>query len=247
MSPPVAVIPSRFGAQRFPGKPLAQLEGKPLVQHVYERCIEAACFAQVLIATDDERIEAAARGFGAQVVMTSPHCPSGTDRAAEVATSLSLEAHQVVVNVQGDEPAVSPESLRALVGLFSSPEVELGTLVRPLDDDERSNANVVKVVLDEAHRALYFSRADIPHTRDVSVPVERWAHVGLYGYRAEVLRRLAGWAPVALEKVESLEQLRALHHGLRFHCAVTMAKSVSVDVPADVPRAEAALRALRGG
>lgn len=242
-----AVIPSRLASTRFPGKPLASINGKPMVQHVVERCLEARCFQRVIVATDDSRIEQAVRAFGGTALLTSANHPSGTDRVAEVARLLGLTGGEVVVNVQGDEPALHPDTLRALVSLFTLPEVSLGTLVRPLREDERTKPTVVKAVLDEANRALYFSRADIPFQRDATAaPLQRWAHVGLYGYRASTLETLAALAPTALERTESLEQLRALGHGLRFHCAVTMHASVSVDVPDDVPAAEAAVRALVG-
>ncbi len=242
-----AVIPSRFGSTRFPGKPLALINGLPMIQHVYERCREAGCFARVVVATDDERIEAAARAFGAAVLRTATTHQSGTDRVAEVARVLGLGAKEIVVNVQGDEPALHPTSLRTLTRLFDDPTVELATLVRPLAEEERSRPTVVKAVLDEQWRALYFSRADLPFEREtLPTPIRRWAHVGLYGYRAEVLLRLASLPPTLLERTESLEQLRALGHGLRITCAETTHASVAVDVPDDVPRAEAAVRALLG-
>jgi len=238
----LAVIPARYAATRFPGKPLVSLLGKPMVQHVYERCVEAACFDQTVIATDDERIAAAARAFGAEPVMTSASHPSGTDRLAEVARHKEAALY---VNVQGDEPAVNPESLRALTALFHSPEVQLATLVRPLDEAERTNPNVVKVVLAENGDALYFSRHDLPFTRDEKAAPKRWAHLGLYAYRRETLLKLASLSPTALEKSEGLEQLRALGHGLAIRCAVTSHRSQAVDTPDDVRAAEAALNALR--
>ena len=242
---PVAVIPSRYAAQRFPGKPLALLHGKPMVQHVYERCVEAKCFERVVVATDDERIAAVVRGFSGEVAMTSATCASGTDRVAEVARASSAPADAVFVNVQGDEPAIHPESLTILARAFGDASVEMGTLIRPLLEAERSNPNVVKVVLDESGHALYFSRADIPFQRDASgPPPPRWAHLGIYGYRKATLLRIAGLAPTALEKSESLEQLRAMGHGVRIVCCVTKHSSTAVDVPADVPLAEAALDAL---
>jgi 3-deoxy-manno-octulosonate cytidylyltransferase (CMP-KDO synthetase) len=245
MSAPVAVIPSRYAAQRFPGKPLALINGKPMVQHVVERCADAKCFSRVVVATDDERIAAAVKGFGGEALMTSPDCASGTDRVAEVAKQLGLPAESVVINVQGDEPAVHPHSLAALAKAFDDPSVQMATLIRALKEDERQNANVVKVVLDEAWNALYFSRAELPFQRDASgPPPPRWAHLGLYGYRANVLTRLAALPPTLLEKTESLEQLRALGHGIRIACRVTQHQSQAVDRPEDVRLAEAALARL---
>jgi 3-deoxy-manno-octulosonate cytidylyltransferase (CMP-KDO synthetase) len=227
----LAVIPARYGSSRFPGKPLALLLGKPMIQHVFLRCTEAQVFDRIVIATDDQRIADAARAFGAETVMTSPDCASGTDRVAEVAGSSDA---QVVINVQGDEPALPPASLRALV---EPPFDELATLVRPLKDDERPSRNVVKAVLDETGHALTFTRA-----ADAKTP---WAHVGLYGYRRETLLKLAALPVSPNERRESLEQLRALDAGLRIHCRTIAAATQAVDVPEDLPKAEAALAALR--
>ena len=245
MPAPVAVIPSRYAAQRFPGKPLALIRGKPLVQHVVERCLEAKCFSRVLVATDDERIRSVVQSFGGEALMTSTACASGTDRVAELAASLGLGGEDVVINVQGDEPAVHPRALATLARAFEDAAVEMATLVRALKEDERSNSNVVKAVLDEAGNALYFSRADLPFQRDAGgPPIQRYAHLGLYGYRGRVLSRLAALPPTALEKSESLEQLRALGHGIRIACRVTPYESQAVDRPEDVPLAEAALARL---
>jgi 3-deoxy-manno-octulosonate cytidylyltransferase (CMP-KDO synthetase) len=243
---PIAVIPARYAAQRFPGKPLTLLLGKPMVQHVVERCLEATCFSRIIVATDDERIATAVRAFGAEVMMTSPACASGTDRVADVARALDLADQAVVVNVQGDEPAMHPQSLAILARTFEAPKVMMGTLVRPLHESERTNPNVVKVVLDERHDALYFSRADIPFQRG-SVAPQRWAHVGIYGYRWTVLDQLADLPPTELEKSESLEQLRALGHGLAIACRVTPHAGHAVDTPEDVALAEADLQRLFAG
>ncbi len=232
----IAVIPARYAASRFPGKPLALISGVPMIQHVWNRCTEAGVFDAVIIATDDARIADTAQKFGATVELTSATHVSGTDRVAEVA---GRRKGDVFVNVQGDEPAIHPEVLRALAHAFADPTVAMATLVRPLDENERSNPNVVKVVRDEQGFALYFSRADLPFARgDVA---HRWAHLGIYGYRRDTLLRLASLAPTALEKAESLEQLRALGHGIRILCVPTTHRGQAVDSPADVPLAEAAL------
>lgn len=240
----IAVIPSRFASTRFPGKPLALIRGKPMVQHVMERCLEAKRFDRVVVATDDARIAEVVRSFGGEVAMTSPACASGTDRVAEVARQLGLSGDSVVVNVQGDEPALHPQALWALGESFKDSSVQMATLVRALRDEERSNPTVVKAVLDEAGRALYFSRADVPFQRDAGTTIERWAHVGIYGYRASTLARLATLAPTALEQTEALEQLRALGHGIAITCVKTKHGSAAVDRPEDVPHAEAALDLL---
>ena len=237
-----AVIPARWASTRFPGKPLALLNGKPMVEHVYRRCEDARCFDSIVVATDNDLVVEAVRGFGGQVQRTSPECSTGTDRAAEVVKTLS-RVDTVVVNVQGDEPALPPAALKAIVKAFEDPAVELATLVRHLEPDERQNPNVVKVVLDQSGHALYFSRADIPFTRE-ETGLQRWAHVGLYGYRRDVLLKLAALTPTTLEKTEGLEQLRALGAGIRIRCLPTSHRSRGVDVPSDVAAAEAALREL---
>jgi 3-deoxy-manno-octulosonate cytidylyltransferase (CMP-KDO synthetase) len=240
-----AVIPARFASSRFPGKPLALISGKPMIHHVIERCREARSFDRVIVATDDERIAAAVRAFGGDVAMTSATCASGTDRVAEVARQLGLGADAVVVNVQGDEPALHPEALWALARAFDDAAVTMATLVRALRDEERTNPTVVKVVTDERGRALYFSRADIPFQRDAHGPtVERLGHVGIYGYRASTLQTLAALAPTRLEQMVSLEQLRALGHGVTIQCVKTKHGSAAVDRPEDVSFAEAALAVL---
>ena len=241
---PIAVIPARFASVRFPGKPLAKLCGRPMVQHVYDRCVESGAFARVFVATDDERIADAVRGFGGEVAMTSPSCPSGTDRVAEVARAVPHA--DILVNVQGDEPLIAPDALRTLTGAFDDPSVQMATLVRPLEDAERDDPNVVKAVLAANGDALYFSRADIPYHRDAGqgcapAAVPRYAHLGLYGYRRTTLLHLASLAPTPLEQVERLEQLRALEHGIRIRCRLTHHTSVGVDTPEDLARAEKAL------
>jgi 3-deoxy-manno-octulosonate cytidylyltransferase (CMP-KDO synthetase) len=236
----IAVIPARYQSTRFPGKPLALVAGKPLVQQVYLRCLESQAFSQVVVATDDQRIAAAVRGFGGEVVLTSPNCVSGTDRVAEVARQLSPQS--VYVNVQGDEPAVHPESLVTLARTFDDPAVEMATLVRPLDESERSNPGVVKALVGLDGFALYFSRADLPYLRNPSACPPRYAHLGLYGYRRATLERLASLPPSPLEQAESLEQLRALENGIRLACRLTTRRSVGVDCPEDLPQATALLR-----
>lgn len=236
---PHAVIPARFASTRFPGKPLVLLAGKPMVQHTWERTVSSGAFEQVLIATDDARIADAARGFGAEVALTSPDCASGTDRVAEVARA--RPEVQLWVNVQGDEPLIDPDSLRTLALLLAGPDVELATLVRPLAEEERAVPHVVKAVITERasgqDEALYFSRADVPFLREGGRPPKRWAHLGLYGYRRDVLLRLAALPPSPLEQAEQLEQLRALEAGIRIRVARVAAGAPGVDTPTDLEHA----------
>jgi 3-deoxy-manno-octulosonate cytidylyltransferase (CMP-KDO synthetase) len=238
---PVAIIPARWGSTRFPGKPLVQLAGRPLVVHVLDACLRSGAFSDVRVATDDERIASAVSAAGGTAERTASSHPSGTDRVAEVAARLPSTV-EVVINVQGDEPLVNPESLRALASAFEDREVEMATLIRPLQDDERGNPNVVKAVIDLRSDALLFTRADVPFSR-AGAPVTRWAHQGLYGYRRATLLRLASLAPTPLERIEALEQLRALENGIRIRCVPTSHLSIGVDTPEDLARAEALLRA----
>jgi len=239
----LAVIPARWASTRFPGKPLATLRGRPLVQHVVEAALHSGAFERVVVATDDKRIAEAVVRFGGDVEWTAGSHPSGTDRVAEVVARLPAGAPDVVVNLQGDEPLLDAASVRALVHAFTDAEVAMATLVRPLTDAaERQSPHVVKVVLDVRGDALYFSRADIPFSREGTL-VPRLAHVGLYGYRRPTLLRLAQLPPGTLEQAESLEQLRALEHGLRIRCVHTEHLSIGVDTPEDLVRAEAALAA----
>ncbi len=232
-----AVIPARFASSRFPGKPLHLIAGKPMIQHVWERCVASGVFREVLVATDDDRIFQAVTGFGGTAVMTSAYAKSGTDRVAEIARAREDFTH--FVNVQGDEPLIHPEMLSAVAGTFEDPEVEISTLIRPLEDTERHNPNVVKVVLARNSDALYFSRADIPHQRDEGSGFpHRYAHIGLYGYSRAAVIELACHAASPLEEIEKLEQLRALELGMKIRCLVTLHRSVGVDTPEDAARVE---------
>ncbi|HLE61109.1 MAG TPA: 3-deoxy-manno-octulosonate cytidylyltransferase [Thermoanaerobaculaceae bacterium] len=236
----LAVIPARYSSTRFPGKPLALLAGKPMVVHVVERAMDAGCFDQVIVATDDERIARAVADAGARPVLTGP-CRSGTDRVAEAVRDIAAE---VVLNVQGDEPALPPDNLRLLAGfLRAHPEVPMATLALPGMPGDLDNPNVVKVVCDLDGRALYFSRAAIPFPRNPG-PSQVLRHVGLYGFQKEALLAFASWPETDLERTEGLEQLRALAHGMALHVLRAAADSIAVDTPEDIPRAEAALALL---
>ena len=233
----VGIIPARYASSRFPGKALAELCGKPLVQHVVERAGRARLLDEVLVATDDVRIRTAVEGFGGRAVMTSPDHPSGTDRIAEVVRGLACD---LVVNIQGDEPLLDPDMVdRAVEPLVEDPSLAMGTLARPMGLEEATDPSKVKVVLDRQGCALYFSRAQIPFLRDGAAPGDPTPfllHVGLYVYRREALLRFASLPPSPLEERERLEQLRALEHGMRIRVVVTQHGSFGVDTPADLER-----------
>jgi len=236
----VGIIPARYRASRFPGKPLAQIAGRPMLQHVIEGARRAKRLRDVWVATDDERIAAAAAAVGARALMTSPDHPTGTDRLAEAAAHLD---DAIVVNIQGDEPLIEGFVIDAAVeALEADAEAEMATVVHPLEPAALGDPNRVKVVLDRAGRALYFSRAPIPFRRADAEPPRWLQHVGLYAYRRDFLLRFVGLAQGEAERAEGLEQLRALEHGFRIRCAVIDGwQSVPVDVPADVARVEAVL------
>jgi 3-deoxy-manno-octulosonate cytidylyltransferase (CMP-KDO synthetase) len=217
------IIPARYASTRFPGKPLADLAGKPMVVHVCERAARSGA-ASVHVATDDARIAEAVRAHGHAVVMTRADHPSGTDRLAEAARKLRLKDRDIVVNVQGDEPLIAPKLVRA-VGLLLSkkPGASMSTACHAIHDETAlANPNVVKVVLDAAGHALYFSRARIPYPREPGAPCYR--HAGIYGYRVGFLKKYAKLKPAPLEQAEALEQLRVLWHGFRIAVAVSEAE-----------------------
>jgi 3-deoxy-manno-octulosonate cytidylyltransferase (CMP-KDO synthetase) len=217
MSDFVVVIPARFESERLPGKPLRLIAGLPMIQHVWQRAVESEA-SQVVIATDDERIQAAAEAFGATVCMTSNRHRSGTERIAEVADLLAWRDEQRVVNLQGDEPLMPPEVISECAALLDDPHADVATLASPLQSlDDFNDSNTVKVVLDQNGFALYFSRAAIPHPRETAsndlAMKSALHHHGIYGYRCGVLRQLVAAEPSDLERCEHLEQLRALGLG----------------------------------
>jgi 3-deoxy-manno-octulosonate cytidylyltransferase (CMP-KDO synthetase) len=242
MSEVTVIIPARWASTRFPGKPLVPLRGKPLVQHVWERAGRAKRVGRIIIATDDMRIAEAAFDFGAEVALTSPKHPTGTDRLAEVAKK--LKSASIILNVQGDEPDIAPSTIDRLAeALQDDPKLGMVTAANPLTDPaDVQDPNVVKVVTDLAGRALYFSRSVIPHDRDGRGGINYLRHQGIYGYRRKVLLGFVKWKPTPLEQAEKLEQLRALEHGIAIGVIVVRRGSVGVDVPADLAKAERALR-----
>ena len=242
----VVVIPSRYESSRFPGKPLALIAGRPMIEHVYRRAARARAVSRVIVATDDERIAAAVRAFGGEAMMTSAAHQTGTDRLAEVAAGLDCD---IVVNVQGDEPLVAPAMIdQAIAPLAADPELKMTSLrTRLTGAHEYLDPNVVKVVVDRRDVALYFSRAPIPHLREpepgAALPPAAWRHIGLYAYRRAFLGVFTGLPPTPLEQAERLEQLRALEHGYRIVVPETAHRSVGVDTPADLAEVEALVAA----
>ena len=230
------VIPARHGSTRFPGKPLFKIAGKPLIQHVWERCGKARGITAIIVATDDMRIAEAAFDFGAEVSMTSPKHRSGTDRCAEVAKRLRGFSH--IINVQGDEPLIDPALISRLAKTLTADKgIDMITAANAFGSDEDAgNPNAVKVVLDRAGNALYFSRSVIPFARDGSPRYLR--HQGIYGYSAKFLLRFVKWKPGALEQCEQLEQLRALENGARIRVLLTKSASLGVDAPEDAALVE---------
>ena len=225
---PIVIIPARYGATRLPGKALADIHGRPMIARVIEQVRRSRRVGRVVVATDDERVVAAVEAVGETAVMTSPRHVSGTDRIAEALAGLSWTG-DVVINVQGDEPLVSPQTIDALVAAMDDPQIEVATVVAPLRGDP-AEPSTVKAVLTAAGRALYFSRAPVPHGGPY------WHHVGLYAYRAQALARFTSSAPASNERSERLEQLRFLELG----CPIAVVKvdeaSPSVDTPADLER-----------
>jgi len=236
-----AIIPARWGSTRFPGKPLHLLAGKPLVQHVWERTLRAKAVDAVIVATDDMRIAESAFAFGAEVAFTSVNCVSGTDRCAEVAARLKGYSH--VINVQGDEPLIDPSLISRLARTLSKePSLDMVTAAVPFSPDEDpSNPNLVKVVLNRQSNALYFSRSPIPCLRDGG-PFPFRRHLGIYGYQIKFLLRFVRWRVGQLEAAESLEQLRALENGAAVRVLATKHASVGVDTLEDAHRAEVLLK-----
>jgi len=246
----IGIIPARYHSTRFPGKPLADLAGKPMIQWVYERALHARSLSEVVVATDDERIYQSVRRFGGRVAMTSPDAPTGTDRVAEVAQHSDAE---IVVNIQGDEPLIEPDAIDAAVEpVMNNGQIQVSTLVKRIDDAaDLTNPNVVKVVLDKDGFALYFSRSPIPFCRDLPEGpqwidrLDYYRHVGLYVYRKAFLLQFVRWKKASLEEAEQLEQLRILEKGFRIKAVKTHYAAMCVDTPEDLLRVREALRARR--
>jgi 3-deoxy-manno-octulosonate cytidylyltransferase (CMP-KDO synthetase) len=237
----VAVIPARLNSVRFNRKVLADIEGKPMIRHVWEQVRQAPSIDRVIIAVDDKEIFDIARSFGAEAILTSTSHPSGTDRIAEVAQKVVAD---VFINVQGDEPLVNPEMIDALAGAFNTPSIQMATLIKKIEQTEEiTNPNIVKVVTDKEGFALYFSRSPIPFVRDGAngTPVY-FKHIGMYAYRRDFLFTYTKLPPSFLEQKEKLEQLRVLENGYRIKTAETQYETVGVDTPQDLEKVRAILR-----
>jgi 3-deoxy-manno-octulosonate cytidylyltransferase (CMP-KDO synthetase) len=237
----IGIIPARYASSRFPGKPLADIHGKPMIQHVYERA--SGALETVYVATDDERIYDAVKAFGGRVVMTSFVHKSGTDRCAEavdIAENEQGASYQVVLNIQGDEPFIDPAQLRMVMSCFSGDEVEIATLVKKIDSPQvLFDPNRPKVVINAKSEAVYFSRSTIPYIRGIER--EKWLgshryymHIGLYGFRRDILPRITALPQSPLELAESLEQLRWIENGYTITVRVTAYESYGIDTPDDL-------------
>ncbi|EEX92687.1 3-deoxy-manno-octulosonate cytidylyltransferase [Vibrio orientalis CIP 102891 = ATCC 33934] len=235
------VIPARYQSTRLPGKPLADIGGKPMIEWVYEQAIQAGA-DQVIVATDDNRVEQAVKAFGGQVCMTSPDHESGTERLAEVVEEMAIADDHIIVNVQGDEPLIPPSIITQVADNLASSQAPMATLAVEISDEaEVFNPNAVKVLTDKDGYAMYFSRATIPWDRDnfakqdktIAQPLMR--HIGIYAYRAGFINTYINWEPTALEKIECLEQLRVLWYGEKIHVEVAkQAPAAGVDTPEDL-------------
>ncbi len=240
-----AIIPARYHSSRFPGKPLVKILGKPMFQWVYERAANCPSLQKVWLATDDQRIMQAAEQLDIPAVMTSRNHPSGSDRIMEAAKKLQLPESSVIVNIQGDEPAITPEMIAGLVQPFTSKEREVTTLARKIDAEQAVNPDRVKVVCSTEGKALYFSRSRIPHIRE---PKEQdcdyLLHIGLYAYRLSILNKFTSLPLSPLEKLEKLEQLRLLEAGINIHVVLTDYQGFGVDHPDDVALIAAQMKGL---
>lgn len=237
----LGIIPARYASTRFPGKPLADIGGKSMIQRVYEKAQNCELLEKVIVATDDDQIFAHVHSFGGEVTMTSPNHRSGTDRCSEVAKTYQND-FEVIINIQGDEPFVDPSQISALCKTFADFDVMISTLIKKIDTSaDLFNINITKVVIDKSGFALYFSRTPIPFNRNCKENNDDWLnnaiyykHIGMYGYRTDVLLKLAKMPEGNLEKTESLEQLRWLENGFRIKTALTDIETLAIDTPDDL-------------
>jgi len=245
----ICIIPARYGSTRFPGKPLAFLKNKPIIQHVYERAKSSKMIDEVFVATDDIRILKFVESFGGKAIITSSEHPSGTDRIAEAVDTLlkegyNLQESSIVINLQGDEPLIKREMIDQLIDLMKNENNFIGTLAKRIEKEEDFfNPNIVKVVFDKKGYALYFSRSPIPFDREKFIKGFSnnnfmYKHIGIYGYTVKILREFVNLPSSVLEKVESLEQLRALENGIKIKVSITEYDSFGIDTPDDLKTAE---------
>lgn len=234
----LGVIPARYASTRFPGKPLIDIQGKSMIQRVYEQALKSTKLNDVIVATDDERILTHVRSFNGQVIFTSNDHQSGTDRCAEVAEK--LPGFDVVINIQGDEPFINPEQINLLCNCFDTADTELATLIKKISSvEELHNFNSPKVIVNEKSEAIYFSRTAIPHLRNIAA--SEWLgahtfykHIGIYGYRADILNKIKALPVSSLEKAEALEQLRWIENGYKIKVAETTLETLAIDTPEDL-------------
>lgn len=239
----LGIIPARYASTRFPGKPLVQINGMSMIERVYKQALKVKSLHQLIVATDDDRIADHVKSFGGNVMMTSANHASGTDRCSEV-LSKQTTTFDVVINIQGDEPFIQPEQIDLLISCFEDNEVQIATLVKKISSvDELKNPNTPKAILAQNGDALYFSRQAIPFKKDVAI--DDWLqhgiyfkHIGIYGYKAEILIKLTTFPQGKSEKLESLEQLRWLENGYPIRTKLTTLETIAIDVPDDLPKAE---------
>jgi len=241
----IALIPARFNSKRFPGKALADIMGKPMIQRVYEQVIKSSIVDEVYVATDSKKIFSAIADIGGKAIMTGSQCNSGTDRVAEAARTLTLDANDIIINIQGDQPVLQPECLNELVQpFFDTPGLPMATLASLLDDEASINdPNNVKVLIDAHGYAIYFSRAKIPFDRDKNKYVLYYKHLGIYAYTNVFLQEFTKLSNAPFEDIEKLEQLRAIYHGHKIGISITTYDSPSVDDATDIHKVEAILTA----
>lgn len=243
----VGIIPARFASSRFPGKPLADIGGKSMIERVYTQARKAESLMDVIVATDDSSIEEKVKSFNGNVCLTSPEHPSGTDRCAEVVERLGIKC-DAVINIQGDEPFIDPRQIDLLSSCFEDPRTDLATLIKKIESREvLFNPNSPKVIIDRDQFAIYFSRHPIPFVRNA--PEAVWLdkhvffqHIGIYGYRTTVLREITRLSPSGLERAELLEQLRWLEHGYKIKTALTRFETIAIDTPEDLHRLVLAMK-----
>lgn len=247
----IGIIPARFASTRFPGKPLADIGGMTMIERVYAQAQKSTLLSAVIVATDHPAISDEVTRFRGKVCITSPDHPSGTDRCAEVLDTLNLSC-DAVINIQGDEPFIDPRQIDLLCSCFDDPETELATLIKEIEGEETLfNPNSPKVTVDSRNFAVYFSRHPIPYLRGVKE--DQWVHqhrffqhIGIYGYRSDILRKITRLRPSSLEKAESLEQLRWLENGLKIKTAITPYETIAIDTPEDLRRITASLNGEPG-